>query len=187
MNSRSTNAEKHIALYLVMQDKFDKSDNPKFNQIFEDFFNDFQTLLKEFEVEKSLRVKDGIIITWPLKNGVCKLNCLSLPIAFQQLINTKSNYYHSKYGLTPKMSAVENIYEFEDIDSQRKEKSNLKKHLPELITLSNLSKASGKPFLVSGELKSLCEADEHFNDMSIKHVKLPAEDLTISIFSLESK
>ena len=190
MNSENTASEKRVVLFLTMQtssiDSY-KIDNTKLNQISEDFLNDFQSLLKEFEVEKYLRLRDGIVVIWQLSKGFNELNCLRLPVNFQQLINTKSNYYHSRYGFTPKISAVENIYEFDNVDLLMKEKSGFKKHLSDLITLSDLSKASGKRFLISGGLKSLCEAEKHFEKTVIEFIEIPAEELPFSIFSLESK
>lgn len=179
---------KHIVLFLTLQTvliDFDKIDNLKFNQILDDFYTDFKTLLIDFAVGRSLHVKEGVIITWDLQSGVSNLNCLRLPIAFQQLINTKSNYYHSRYGLTPKMCAVENIYEFEDVEWQWREKAHIKEHLSELITLSNLSKASGKPFLVSGNVTAAFKKANNFQKVALEFNEIPTEDLPISVYSVE--
>lgn len=189
MNSENILKKKHVVLFLTLQTSlidFDKIDNLKFNQIIEDFFSDFNTLLIDFEVAKSLSVKEGIIISWEIRTGISNLNCLRLPVAFQQLINTKSNYYHSKYGLTPKMCAVEEIFELEDVEFQWREKAHLKKHLSELITLSNLSKASGKPFLVSDKVSEACKAENHFSKMMLEFIEIPTEDLPIAVYSVET-
>ena len=57
----------------------------------------------------------------------------------------------------------------------------------ELITISDLIQASNEKFIISEELKSICEASEYFQDMSINKTDIDFKDPAISFFIVESK
>ncbi|MDA3867175.1 MAG: adenylate/guanylate cyclase domain-containing protein [Salinivirgaceae bacterium] len=76
----------------------------KFSHLVQDVFNDL-AVVDNYNGQIYQYLGDGAIISWNLKQGLKRANCIRSFYAFIQLINKRKRYYNRRYGLIPTFKA----------------------------------------------------------------------------------
>jgi adenylate cyclase len=82
----------------------EKLDHKKFSHLIRDVFNDLQ-VVDNYQGEVYQYLGDGAVISWDLKSGVYRNNCLRAFYAFQKTIRRRRRYYRWRYGQEPEFKA----------------------------------------------------------------------------------
>lgn len=72
----------------------------RYSQLIQDCFNDL-SVVTETDAEIYQYVGDEAVLTWPLKLGLKKQNCLRAFYLFSQKLDNRKQYYLDKYGHHP--------------------------------------------------------------------------------------
>ncbi len=100
--------EDRILLFIDMKSSTEcaeKLGHIKYSWLLQDCFYDITSLIKRYKGEIYQYVGDEIVITWKSQIGLNNCNCLHLFFQFLERINTRADYYMSKYGLLPEFKA----------------------------------------------------------------------------------
>ena len=81
----------------------EKLDNKTYSSFIKDFFNDVSDAIILYEGEVYEYVGDEIIVVWPIRKS--NLDCIRCFFKMIEIIEKKSAYYHSRYGLVPEFKA----------------------------------------------------------------------------------
>jgi len=77
----------------------------KYFNLLNDFFHDITNPVLYTRGEVYQYVGDEVIISWEMKNGIRKANCLRAFHFAQEQIQSRAAYYQRKYGIVPEFKA----------------------------------------------------------------------------------
>ena len=77
----------------------------KYSQFIQDCFYFLNRTVGKYDAEIYQYVGDEAVLTWRLKKGLKKLNCLHLFFEFKKRLNKNSKYFMKKYGVIPEFKA----------------------------------------------------------------------------------
>ena len=80
----------------------------KFSQLIQDCFNDL-TIVRDYKADIYQYVGDEVVLSWSMANGLANLNCIKAYVKFQNLLESRSNFYKKKYGFVPFFKAGLNV------------------------------------------------------------------------------
>ncbi|MGB3465041.1 MAG: adenylate/guanylate cyclase domain-containing protein [Cyclobacteriaceae bacterium] len=69
------------------------------------YYNDMTRAIISTDGEVYQYVGDEIVISWPMKRGLSKLNCIRCFYMIRQELQYKKDYYEAKYGIFPTFKA----------------------------------------------------------------------------------
>lgn len=99
--------EKRIFMFLDLQSSTTHAENlghVKYSKMIQDCFNDLGSSV-ENEAEIYQYVGDEVILTWKLKDGLKKQNCLQVYYHFKQQLENRKDYYQNHYNCMPHFKA----------------------------------------------------------------------------------
>ena len=76
-----------------------------YSELIQDCFYDLATIVEKYRAEIYQYVGDEALLTWKMKNGLENQNCLRAFFAFEQRLQSRSDYYLEKYGFQPEFKA----------------------------------------------------------------------------------
>jgi len=82
----------------------EKLDHKKFSHLIQDVFNDLQ-VVDNYQGEVYQYLGDGAVVSWDLRSGIYRNNCLKAFYAFQKTIRRRRRYYRWRYGHAPAFKA----------------------------------------------------------------------------------
>ena len=77
----------------------------KFFDLLNDFFRDITNSIIYAQGEIYQYVGDEIVISWSMKKGVNRANCVRCYYSMQEAIQRQADHYHEKYDLVPQFKA----------------------------------------------------------------------------------
>ncbi len=77
----------------------------KYSRFIQDCFYYLNRIVNKYDAEIYQYVGDEAVLTWNLKMGVNKLNCLNLFFEYENKLKKHSKYYMKKYGVVPEFKA----------------------------------------------------------------------------------
>ena len=104
--------ESRIFMFLDMKDSTvygEKLGHIKFSALIQDCFGDLTEAIKKHKAEVYQYVGDEAILTWKIKNGLQSLHCLSTYFSFMDTLQSRGEFYMSKYGFQPFFKAAVHI------------------------------------------------------------------------------
>ncbi len=99
--------EKRIFMFLDLRSSTsiaEKLGHIKYSSFIQDCFNDLTTVI-EFGAQIHQYVGDEAVLTWSYTEGIKDGNCLMAFFAYKRVLNSKSDYYLSEYGMVPEFKA----------------------------------------------------------------------------------
>lgn len=149
--------EERIFMFLDMKDSTtlaERMGNVAFSRLVRDFMSDLTRPVIETRGEVSHYIGDEAVLTWTLKNGLLKGNCLRIFFLMQDALHARADYYKATYGFVPEFKAGAHVglvvaCEVGDI------KSEIVFHGDVLNTsarIQGMCNELGHAFLVSGAL-----------------------------------
>lgn len=100
-----------IVMFLDLKDSTtyaERLGHLEFGSLIQDCFIDM-SVVTNFEAQFYQYVGDESILLWDVSDGVENGNCLQAYFAFSHRLEERSDYYQSRYGLTPEFKAGVNI------------------------------------------------------------------------------
>jgi adenylate cyclase len=81
----------------------------KYSQFIQDCFYDINDIITKYKGGIYQYVGDEVVVEWNIRQGIKDGNCINMFFAFDQLLQHKSEYYKSKYGVIPEFKAGLNL------------------------------------------------------------------------------
>jgi adenylate cyclase len=104
-------ADHRIVMFLDLKSSTaiaEKLGHIQVSQLIQDCFTDL-TIVRDYKAEIYQYVGDEVILTWSMADGLENLNCLKAYFEFQDLLDSRSEYYIKKYGVVPFFKAGLNV------------------------------------------------------------------------------
>ncbi len=96
--------EERIFMFLDLQSSTtlaERLGHVKYSMLIQDCFNDLGVAVEQNHAEIYQYVGDEAVLTWPLKEGLRKQNCIWAYYNFSELLKKKRGYYQKKYNCLP--------------------------------------------------------------------------------------
>jgi len=158
----------------------------QFSRLIQDCFTDL-SIVRDFKTEIYQYVGDEVVVSWSVANGLENLNCIRAYIKFQDLLESRSDYYKMKYGLVPFFKAGLNVG-----DVTIAEVGQIKREIAfHGDTLNTAARIQGKcndykkGLLISQALKELIEDREELQINLVGEVMLRGKTQPLKIYSID--
>ncbi|OIQ29785.1 MAG: adenylate/guanylate cyclase domain-containing protein [Bacteroidetes bacterium MedPE-SWsnd-G2] len=105
---RKPQEEERIFMFLDLKDSTSIAESLghlKYSQFIQQCFSDLNAIVNKYDAEIYQYVGDEAVLSWPIKRGLKKCNCIELFFAFETLIGKKKSRYLNKFGRVPKFKA----------------------------------------------------------------------------------
>ncbi len=99
--------ERRIFMFIDMRSSTKLAESlkhQKFSHLVQDVFNDL-SVVDNYYGEIYQYLGDGAIVTWNIKQGKRKNNCIKAFYAFTRVVERRRRYYKRNYGIEPKFKA----------------------------------------------------------------------------------
>ncbi|MEO9872967.1 adenylate/guanylate cyclase domain-containing protein [Ekhidna sp.] len=77
----------------------------KYSRLIQSCFYDVSDLVIEHKAHIYQYVGDEIVLSWSIEEGLKDLNCIRFYFKYRDLLESKRNYYESKFGVVPQFKA----------------------------------------------------------------------------------
>jgi adenylate cyclase len=156
------------------------------SRLIQDCFIDL-SVVREYKAEIYQYVGDEVVLSWSMSNGIENLNCLKAYFEFQDLLESRSDFYKNKYGLVPFFKAGLNVG-----DVTMAEVGQIKREIAfHGDTLNTASRIQGmcndyeKGLLLSQALKELIEEKNELQIDLVGEVMLRGKTQPQKIYSID--
>jgi adenylate cyclase len=156
------------------------------SRLLQDCFTDL-TVVRDYKAEVYQYVGDEVVLSWSMSNGLENLNCIKAYFKFQQLLESRSEFYMMKYGLVPFFKAGLNVG-----DVTMAEVGQIKREIAfHGDTLNTAARIQGKcndykkSLLLSQSLKELIEGKEELQINPVGEVMLRGKTQPLKIYSID--
>ncbi len=76
-----------------------------YSNLIQNCFYDLTDVVIKYNAQIYQYVGDEVILTWPINDGLKKLNCINFFFAYQEKLLSRKEYYNKKFGLLPEFKA----------------------------------------------------------------------------------
>lgn len=105
---RNPSEENRIFMFLDLRSATtlaEKLGNIKYSQLLQECFKDLNDIIPKYEGEIYQYVGDEAVITWPLKKGIRRNQCVESYFAFKNRLHQRKAVYQNKFGILPEFKA----------------------------------------------------------------------------------
>jgi adenylate cyclase len=180
--------EERIFMFIDMKDSTKIAESlghMEFSKLLQDCFQDF-SIVDRYLGDIYQYVGDEVVVSWVPKKGLKNENFLMAFFAFNEVINSKSDYYIGKYGLLPYFKAGANIgpvviTEVGDI------KREITYHGDTVNTASRIQDMCNKlnaQMLIPEKLYNLVKSSSHYNFEDLGSVALKGKEKHIHLYKV---
>ena len=158
----------------------------KVSRLLQDCFTDL-SVVRNYKAEIYQYVGDEVILSWSLSNGLENLNCIKAYFNFQNLLESRSDFYKKKYGLVPFFKAGLNVGDV-TIAEVGQIKREIAFHGDTLNTASRIEGMCNeyeKGLLLSQALKELIEQRKELKIHMVGEVQLRGKSEPLKIYSID--
>ena len=156
------------------------------SRLLQDCFTDL-SIVRNYKAEIYQYVGDEVVLSWSMANGLENLNCIKAYFMFQNLLESRSDFYRKKYGLVPFFKAGLNVG-----DVTIAEVGQIKREIAfHGDTLNTASRIQGKcndykkSLLLSQALKELIEGKDELQINFVGEVMLRGKIQALKIYSID--
>ncbi len=166
---RQAQNEKRIFMFLDLKSSTthgEKLGNEKFAALIQDCFKDLKDAAIKYHVDIYSYVGDEVILTWDLKKGVERGNCLKCFFAFNQKLQEKKEYYLKHYDIVPEFKAGAHVGEATVVQIGNSVKTSIDYLGDVMNTCARIEGECNtykKNILISEELVQLLQNQFHFD------------------------
>lgn len=180
--------EERIFMFLDLQASTtlaERLGHVKYSMLIQDCFNDLGVAVEQNNAEIYQYVGDEAVLTWSLKEGVRKQNCIKAYYNFSELLKKKSSYYEEKYQRLPFFKAGMHcgIVTVTEVGKYKKEIAYHGDTINTAARIQGQCNTLNSQLLVSENLKAQLEG-KHFQYMEKGKVPLKGKKTAITIFSV---
>ncbi|MFO7862732.1 MAG: adenylate/guanylate cyclase domain-containing protein [Salinivirgaceae bacterium] len=158
----------------------------KFSHLVQDVFNDL-AVVDNYNGQIYQYLGDGAIISWSLKQGIKRANCIRAFYAFVRLINKRKRYYNRRYGLVPTFKAGAHAGKVMvlQVGQIRRDISYNGDTINTTARIESVCNDYKQSFLISGNLEALLPESKEFNIKPIDNIKLKGKRKGVDIFQVK--
>jgi adenylate cyclase len=80
--------------------------NKRVSRLIQECFNDLASISLEYRAQTYQYVGDEVVLTWLSDSGYKDDRCLEIYFAFQQLLQSRSKFYMSRFGIVPEFKCA---------------------------------------------------------------------------------
>jgi len=166
----------------------EKLKHKKYSHLVQDVFNDL-SIVSNYNGEIYQYLGDGAIISWDVKSGIKRNNCLKAFFAFNKLIKRRSRYYSRKYNQVPKFKAGLHVGKVMvlQVGQVRRDISYNGDTINTAARIESVCNEYKQNLLISGDLYNLLKNNKEFNINSIDKLNLKGKRKAIELYSVKEK
>ncbi len=100
--------EERIFMFLDMKGSTaiaEKLGHEKYSQFIRNCYHDLTNIVLNYNAEIYQYVGDEVVLCWPIKKGLKKLNCLKAFFSYENVLKKREKFYLKKFGVAPKFKA----------------------------------------------------------------------------------
>lgn len=172
MNSSTSHAEKlgHIRYF----------------ELLKDYYNDLSDAIVRSEGEVYQYIGDEIVITWPLKKGIARNNCLTCFFRMKEDLENRAFYYRENFNLVPEFKAGMHFGDVTtgEIGALKKEIIYTGDVLNTTARIQSMCKALKEDFIASKALLDKLEPDSGFHFKDLGEVELKGREELVDIYAI---
>lgn len=182
----SPSEEERIFMFLDLQSSTqlaEKLGHIKYSKLLQDCFNDLAVVV-ENQAEIYQYVGDEVVLTWTLKNGLKRQNCLDAFFQFKQELKRRESHYQEKYDCLPFFKAGVNAgpITITEVGKYKKEIAYHGDTINTAARIQGMCNALGQELLVTENLmEQLNQEGYWFKPMG--QVSLKGKEHTVSLFA----
>lgn len=184
--------EKRIFMFLDLKNSTgitEKLGHRVYSRFIRDCFHDLTDLIIRYRAEIYQFVGDEVVLTWTLKNGLKKQNCLTLFFAYKNHLEENAEHYLKNYKTSPCFKAgmdvgLVTVAEIGDI------KREIAYHGDALNTAARIQeqcKIYDKQLLISQKLNEILSEENRFIKLAMGNLKLRGKNNDVNVVSVEMK
>ena len=183
--------EERIFMFLDMKNSTsiaEKIGHVRYFQLLKLYYDTFTNAIIDRRGEVYQYIGDEIVISWPIKAGLNKANCINIYFDMKGAIDDKSKMFIDKFGLVPDFKAGLHLGEVTtgEVGALKKEIVFTGDVLNASSRIQSLCNHYQKDLIISGDLYSqLIEFKEKFEFLDESQVKGKKE--IIKLYSLKSE
>jgi len=160
----------------------------KYSQLIQDCFYDLTDIVLTYEAQIYQYVGDEVVLSWDVDKGLNHQNCLKTFFAYDNLLQSKSEYYQKKYGVIPKFKAGLNLgaVTVAEVGEIKKE---LAYHGDVLNTAARIQGTCNdyqKKLLVSEQIKTQLEKQSTYAFEYLGDVILKGKEKSVNIYAVNT-
>lgn len=183
--------DRRIFMFLDMKSSTaiaEKLGHIQFSRLIQDCFTDL-SIVRDYKAEIYQYVGDEVILSWSMSQGIENLNCIKAYFKFQDLLESRSDFYNKKYNLVPFFKAGLNVG-----DVTIAEVGQIKREIAfHGDTLNTASRIQGKcndykkSLLLSQALKEVIDGKEEFEINLVGEVMLRGKSQPLKIYTVDEE
>jgi adenylate cyclase len=158
----------------------------KVSRLLQDCFTDL-SVVRNYKANIYQYVGDEVVLSWSMSDGLENLNCIKAYFSFQNLLESRSDFYKKKYGLVPFFKAGLNVGDV-TIAEVGQIKREIAFHGDTVNTASRIQgmcNEYGKGLLLSQALKELIEKRKELKIDMVGEVPLRGKSKSLKIYSID--
>lgn len=164
----------------------EKLGNEKYFNLLSDLFNDITDTILDYEGEIYQYVGDEIVISWTMKKGIKKANCIKCFFEIKNILLELNSFYKNKYGITPEFKAGLHcgVVMAGEIGSIKKDIVYSGDVLNTTARIQELCNHYNVDLLLSNKSYDLIDDKDQFNLISIGRIELRGKESVINLSTL---
>lgn len=183
--------EKRIFMFIDMKSSVtiaEKLGHKKFSYLVQDVFGDL-AIVENYNGAIYQYLGDGAIISWDLKRGIRNNNCIKAFFAFQKVIQRKSLFYNTVYGMLPEFKAGLHVGEIMvlQVGQFKRDISYNGDTLNTTARIESMCNQYKQNLLISGVLYETLRHPGEFNTKELETIKLKGKSRGIQIYQVNAK
>ena len=182
--------EERIFMFLDLQSSTslaEKLGHIRYSMLIQDCFDDLG-VATEHEARVYQYVGDGVILTWPLRDGLTDQNCLQAYFAFRERLASRADFYLERYGCQPVFTAGANVGAV-TVTEVGKHKREIAYHGDAINTAARIQgqcKALDRDFLISASLRDGLGGGR-FDFTPLGQVELRGKGAPVPVVAVEAR
>lgn len=186
---RKPHIENRVFLFMDLKDSTtyaEKLGSIKYSQMIQDCFMDVNKVIPPFNAEIYQYVGDEVVLTWISNEAVRNMNCIKFFFTFRKLLESKREYYESKYDCLPQFKAGANLGEI-TVAEVGDIKREIAYHGDTINTASRIQSMCnhfGKSFIISEVLKNKIAWKENFDTQFLDSITLKGKEKEVNLFAV---
>lgn len=166
----------------------EKLKHKKYSHLVQDVFNDL-SIVSNYDGEIYQYLGDGAIISWSVKSGIKRNNCLKAFFAFQRLIKKRGRYYKRKYNRVPGFKAGLHAGKVMvlQVGQVRRDISYNGDTINTAARIESVCNDYNQDLLISGSLYNILKDKDEFNMTNIDKISLKGKKKQIELYHVKQK
>lgn len=166
----------------------EKLGHRKFSHLVQDVFNDM-AVVDNYGGEIYNYMGDGAIISWGVRRGTRKGNCLKAFFAVSHVVEKRKRYYKRKYGLEPKFKAGLHIGKVMvlQVGQLKRDISYNGDTMNTAARIESQCNELRQNLLISGDLHEYLHENKNFRFKNVGNIKLKGKSKGVDIFGVKEK